>query len=332
MSVQDMTPTAALGLDRLSRSTRAALVCVLVGALCLLLTPSMPWLVKYPLAWTLPATEWIGTGLGGFLEFAKPLARFFSSLLAYPMAWANAIFATVPWPLMIALVTALGWLTGQAEFDGVFSLPPSPAPALLKLDIAGALNLSMVTVILTLLLVDVFDTAGTMVGVANRAGLIDERGHLPRLGKALLADSGATVFGALAGTSSTTSYIESASGVEAGGRSGLTAVICGLLFLACLMFAPLARSIPAYATAAALLFVACLMVRSLASLDWDDLTESAPAVITALAMPLTFSIADAIGLGFIAYAGIKLLSGRQRECPGAVTVIALVFALKFAFL
>ncbi|NNL99954.1 MAG: NCS2 family permease, partial [Gammaproteobacteria bacterium] len=186
--------------------------------------------------------------------------------------------------------------------------------------------------VLTLLLVDVFDTAGTMVGVASRAGLIDERGHLPRLGKALLSDSGATVIGALAGTSSTTSYIESAAGVEAGGRTGLTAVTVGLLFLVCLLFAPLARSIPAYATAAALLFVACLMVRSLAGLDWDDLTESAPAVITALAMPLSFSIADGIGLGFLAFVGVKLLSGRAKECPAAVYVIAAVFALKFAFL
>ena len=190
----------------------------------------------------------------------------------------------------------------------------------------------MVTVIITLLIVDVFDTAGTMVGVASRAKLVRADGALPRLGKALLSDSGATTFGALAGTSSTTSYIESAAGVETGGRTGLTAVVCGLLFLLCLFFSPLAQSVPAYASAAALLFVACLMTRGLADLDWHDHTESAPAVIAAIAMPLGYSIADGIGLGFITYALIKTLSGRVAECPPVVYVVALIFVLKFFFL
>jgi adenine/guanine/hypoxanthine permease len=229
-------------------------------------------------------------------------------------------------------VTLIGWLTGHAEFQGIIALPPSAAPVFLQLDIAVAFNISMVTVIITLLLVDVFDTAGTMVGVATRAGLVDENGKLPRLGKALLADSSATVLGALAGTSSTTSYIESGAGVEAGGRTGLTAVFVGLIFLACLFFAPLAQSIPAYATASALLFVACLMAKGLADLDWQDITESAPAVVTALAMPLSFSIADGIGIGFITYAGIKLGSGGARQCPAAVYVIAAIFIAKFIFL
>ena len=183
-----------------------------------------------------------------------------------------------------------------------------------------------------MLIVDVFDTAGTLIGVTSRAGLLDEKGRLERLRPALLADSSATMVGALAGTSSTTSYIESATGVEAGGRTGLTAVVCGLLLLACLFLAPLAQSVPAYATAAALLFVACLMARSLADVDWADLTESTPAVVTALAMPLAFSIADGIGFGFITYAAIKIASGQARQCPVAVYVIALVFALKFALL
>jgi AGZA family xanthine/uracil permease-like MFS transporter len=230
------------------------------------------------------------------------------------------------------LVTVIGWLSGNAEFLGVASIPPSPAPVLLQLDIAAALNFSMVTVILTLLLVDVFDTAGTMVGVATRAGLIDRNGNLPRLGKALLSDSSATVFGALAGTSSTTSFIESGAGVEAGGRTGLTAVFVGLIFLGCLFFAPLAQSIPAYATSSALLFVAVLMARSLADVDWDDLTESAPAVVTALAMPLSFSIADGIGIGFVSYAAIKVCSGKAGQCPAAVYVIAVIFCLKFIYL
>lgn len=232
----------------------------------------------------------------------------------------------------ILAVSAAGWLTGNAEFAGVFSAPPSVAPVLMQLDIVGAFQWSMVTVILSFLIVDVFDTAGTLVGVATRAGLVDEQHQLPRLRRALLADSGATVVGALAGTSSTTSYIESAAGVEAGGRTGLTAVVCGLMFLACLFFAPLAKSIPAYATASALLFVACLMARSLADLDWSDVSESAPAVIAALTMPLTFSIADGIGLGFLSYAAIKIVSGRALQCAPVVYVIALIFALKYLFL
>lgn len=229
-------------------------------------------------------------------------------------------------------VTLIGWLTGIAEFKGVVSLPPSPAPVLLQLDFAGAFEVGMITVIITMLIVDVFDTAGTMVGVANRAGLTEKDGSLPRLGKALLSDSGATTFGALMGTSSTTSYIESAAGVEAGGRTGFTAVVTGIIFLLCLFFSPIAQSVPAYATAAALLFVACLMTRSIADLDWEDHTESAPAVIAAIAMPLGYSIADGIGLGFISYAVIKVLSGRIKQCPPVVFVVAGIFALKFFFL
>ncbi|HNP64060.1 MAG TPA: NCS2 family permease [Woeseiaceae bacterium] len=232
----------------------------------------------------------------------------------------------------ILFATVLGWTFGATEFRGFVAMPPSPAPVLLQLDIAGALQLSMVTPILSMLIVDIFDTAGTLVGVATRANLLNDDGKLPRLRRALLSDSGATVVGALAGTSSTTSYIESTAGVEAGGRTGLTAVVCGLLFLACLFFAPLAQSVPAFATAAALLFVACLMARSLADLDWQDTTESAPAIVAAITMPLSFSIAEGIGLGFISYVLIKIVSGRIRDCSIASFVIALIFGLKYAFL
>jgi AGZA family xanthine/uracil permease-like MFS transporter len=226
----------------------------------------------------------------------------------------------------------VGWISGNVEFNGFVAMPPSPAPVLLQLDIVAAMQWSMVTVILSMLIVDVFDTAGTLVGVATRANLLSEDGKLPRLKRALLSDSSATIVGAVAGTSSTTSYIESAAGVEAGGRTGLTAVVCGLLFLGCLFFAPLAQSVPAYATAAALLFVACIMARSLADIDWHDITESAPAVVTAVAMPLSFSIADGIGLGFICYILIKIVSGNARDCSIAAYVIAAIFALKYAFL
>lgn len=231
----------------------------------------------------------------------------------------------------IIFISAIAWVGGIVEFKGFVSLPPS-ASAILELDIAGALNVSMLTVILTLLLIDVFDTAGTLVGVATRADMLDQDGKLPRLGKALLADSSATAAGALLGTSSTTSYVESAAGVEAGGRTGLSAVVTGGLFLLCLFMAPLAQSIPSFATASALLFVACLMIRSFADLDWNDVTESAPAIVGAISMPLSYSIADGIGIGFISYAGIKVLAGRGSECPVAVYIIALIFAGKFLFL
>ena len=247
---------------------------------------------------------------------------------------AALVARRLPGAIIIGMlsVAAVGWVVGAAPFHGLVAPPPSPMPALGQLDVAGALSLGMVTVILSFLLVDVFDTAGTLVGVATRGGLVGADGKLPRLRNALFADSGATVFGALVGTSSTTSYIESAAGVESGGKTGLTAVVVAGLFLLCLAFAPLAQSVPAYATSAALLFVAALMVRGLADLTWDDVTEAAPATVTAIAMPLSFSIADGIGIGFLTYAAIKVIAGRARECPAAVYVVALIFSFKFAFL
>ena len=175
-----------------------------------------------------------------------------------------------------------------------------------------------------------FDTAGTLVGVAHRAGLLDAQGRLPRLKRALMADSVATVAGSALGTSTTTSFIESAAGIKAGGRTGLTAVTVAVLFLACLFLSPLAGTVPAYATAPALLFVACLMTRGLAELDWEDVTEYVPGVVAALAMPLTFSIAHGIAFGFITYAAAKLLAGRFDQANPAVLALAGVFCVKFA--
>jgi AGZA family xanthine/uracil permease-like MFS transporter len=240
----------------------------------------------------------------------------------------------VPGSVVIGILatTLLGVALGVSEWRGVASLPPDPTPTLLRLDVRGALELALVPVVFSFLFVDLFDTAGTLVGVAHRAGLLDAEGRLPRAGRALLADSTATVVGAALGTSTTTSYIESAAGIEAGGRTGLTSVVVAALFLLCLFFAPLARSVPSYATAPALLFVACLMARGLAEVDWEEATEYAPAVVTALAIPLTYSIADGIGVGFITYASLKLASGRPRECSPAVVVIAGLFGLRFALL
>ena len=166
---------------------------------------------------------------------------------------------------------------------------------MLALDIAGTLQVGMISVILTFLIVDLFDTTGTLIGVAKQANLLDAEGRLPRIKRAVIADSTGTVAGAMLGTSPVTSYIESAAGTGAGGRTGLTAIVVAVLFVACLFFAPLAQSIPPHATAPAILYVACLMARALADIDWPETTESAPAVVTAMAIPLTFSIADGIG-------------------------------------
>lgn len=266
--------------------------------------------------------------LGDLISFG-PLMAFTGFFVITALAAKGNRSAVI---LGMILVSLVGWLSGQADFVGVISAPPSAAPVFMQLDIAAALDISMLSVVLTLLLVDVFDTAGTLVGVATRGKMMDEAGRLPRLGRALVADSSATAVGSLLGTSSTTSFIESAAGVESGGRTGLSAVVIGVAFLLCLVLAPLAQSIPGYAAAAALLFVSASMAQSLVDVDWPDITESTPAIITALVMPLSFSVANGIGVGFISYVVIKLLAGRMSDVPAAVLLVALVFAAKFIFL
>jgi AGZA family xanthine/uracil permease-like MFS transporter len=232
----------------------------------------------------------------------------------------------------IIAVTVLGWLLGMSEYQGFASAPPSLAPTLLQMDLAGALDVGLVSIIFAFLFVDLFDTSGTLIGAAHRGKLLDAQGNLPRLGRALMADSVATMAGASFGTSTTTSYIESTAGISAGGRTGLTAVVVAVLFLLTLFFSPLASMVPAFATAPALLFVAVLMASSLSHIDWSDITEAAPVLVTTLTMPLTFSIATGISLGFITYVAIKLVSGRLGELNPAVLTIALLFVLKFAML
>jgi AGZA family xanthine/uracil permease-like MFS transporter len=231
----------------------------------------------------------------------------------------------------ILLVTVLSFFFGGNKFGGVFAPPPSIAPTFLQLDIKGALGVGVLNVVLVFFLVELFDATGTLMGVAKRAGLLVE-GKMDRMNKALLADSGAIFAGSLLGTSSTTAYIESASGVQAGGRTGLTAVTVAALFLACLMISPLAGVVPAYATAPALLFVACLMLRELTELDWNETTEVVPAAVTALIMPLTYSIANGLAFGFITYAVLKLFTGKAREVHPMVWIIGGVFLFKFIYI
>jgi AGZA family xanthine/uracil permease-like MFS transporter len=229
----------------------------------------------------------------------------------------------------IVISALIGVPVGLTEYKGIVAAPPSLAPTFLQLDIAGALELGVVVVVLTLFLIDVLDNAGTLIATTQRAGLLDRDGRVPRLREALLADSGGAIIGAALGTSTTVSYIESASGIQVGGRTGLTALVVAALFLLTLFFAPIATAIPAFATAPALLFVACLMAGSLREIAWEDATEYVPAVVIVLAMPLTFSIATGLGLGFIIFALVKLMAGKGAEVPGAVWLIAVLSAAKF---
>ena len=233
----------------------------------------------------------------------------------------------------ILLVAVVGMMTGLANAPtAIVSMPPDPSPTFLALDMAGFFELAgatMLVLVFSFLLVDIFDTAGTLIGLGHQAKMLDQDGNLPNIGKALVADSSATVAGSIFGTSSTTSYIESASGIRAGGRTGLTAVAAAGFFLLALFFAPVATSVPAFATAPAIIFVACMMARGLAEIDWDDVTEFVPGVITALTMPLTFSIATGIGLGFISYVGIKLACGRLGDISAAMWLVSITFLIYF---
>ncbi|MFV3368657.1 NCS2 family permease [Pseudomonas sp. NY15435] len=231
----------------------------------------------------------------------------------------------------ILVVTFISIAIGVSQFGGVVSMPPSLAPTFLQLDIKGALDIGLFSVIFAFLFVDLFDNSGTLIGVAKRAGLMGKDGHMPKMGRALIADSSAAMVGSLLGTSTTTSYIESAAGVSAGGRTGLTAIVVAVLFLLALFFAPLAGNVPAFATAPALFFVAVLMASGLAEIDWDDLTVAAPVVVTALAMPLTFSIANGIAFGFITWTACKLLSGRFRELNPALVILSILFVIKLGW-
>lgn len=229
-------------------------------------------------------------------------------------------------------VTLAGWGLGLVEYGGLFSLPPSLAPTWMAMDVAGVFNVSMIAVVFAFLFVHMFDTAGTLMGVAQRANLVNADGRIENLSRALKADSASSVFGAVVGVPPVTSYVESAAGVAAGGRTGLTAVVVGLFFVAAMFFAPLAGMIPAYATAGALIYVAMLMMGSMAHINWDEATDSIPAIVTAIMMPLTFSVADGIALGFITFVVLKAGTGRFSEISASLWVLTAIFIAKFVFL
>ncbi|EEO7312100.1 TPA: adenine permease AdeP [Salmonella enterica subsp. enterica] len=232
----------------------------------------------------------------------------------------------------IIVTTLLGWMMGDVHYNGIVSAPPSITSVVGHVDLAGSFNLGLAGVIFSFMLVNLFDSSGTLIGVTDKAGLADAKGKFPRMKQALFVDSISSVTGAFVGTSSVTAYIESSSGVSVGGRTGLTAVVVGILFLLVIFLSPLAGMVPPYAAAGALIYVGVLMTSSLARVNWQDLTESVPAFITAVMMPFSFSITEGIALGFISYCVMKIGTGRLRDLSPCVVIVALLFVLKIVFI
>jgi AGZA family xanthine/uracil permease-like MFS transporter len=329
-----------------------ALGCVFVSGLlffALSLSPLRAWLID---AIPMNLKLGIAAGIGLFLALVglqnagiiagDPVTLVTLGDLGKPQAWlaatgffliAGLAVRNVTGAIIIGVlaVTAAAVAFGLEPWHGIAAMPPSIAPTFLQMDVAGVFQIGLAVIVFTLLLVTILDTTGTLIGVAHQAGFLDEEGRLPRLRQALLADSGAAMIGAALGTSTNTAYIESAAGVKEGGRTGLTTIFVAALFVLALFLAPLAQTVPLYATAPALLFVACLMAASLGAIAWDDATDYVPALAIAFLMPLTFSIATGIGLGFIAYVALKALAGRVSEINAAVAIIAGAFLLKLIF-
>jgi|TARA_B100000212_G_scaffold21843_2_gene14498 AGZA family xanthine/uracil permease-like MFS transporter len=237
----------------------------------------------------------------------------------------------IPGAIIIGILATsiIAWIFGISEIGGVVGSIPNPSHAF-SMDFSLIATAGFIGTAFAFLFVDFFDTAGTLTSVANLTGKVDKNGEVEGIDRALLADSVATSVGALAGTSNTTSYIESGAGIKEGGKTGLTAVTVAVLFALCLFFAPLAQSIPAFATAPALVFIATYFLRNLKDIEWEDVSEYAPAVLAAIIMPLTFSIAYGIALGFIAYVIIKAVSGKHADLNGGSLAIAAVSVLYFA--
>ncbi|HEY0105130.1 MAG TPA: NCS2 family permease [Rhizomicrobium sp.] len=330
---------------------RLALGCVFLSGILFVAisaTPAREWLINaIPKSLKLAIAAGIGFFLAliGFenagISVASPATLVEQGILTDPKVLIAAgafvlMFALaarrVAGAVLIAIVAATlaAVCLGLEPAPGATALPPSLGPTFLQMTFTGATGGAIAVAVFAFLLVDMLDTSGTLSAVAQQADLNEPDGRLRNARRALSVDALGTMIGAALGTSPVTAYIESAAGVQAGGRTGLTAVVVAGLFLLSLFFAPLAGAVPAYATAPALVFVAALMAKGLKDIAWDDTTEAAPALVTALAIPFTYSIAGGIGIGFIAYAGIKIVSGRRRDVNAAVAIIALAFAAKIA--
>ena len=331
------TPQAALG------------ACLVAGVLFLIisLTPLRAWIIN-----SIPKSLKLGIGAGIGLFLAIIGLEIMGVVGDHPVTLVTlgdiknplVILACLAFVVMIVLekmkvrgniiigilgFSIIAWITGLAKFNGIVSTPP-PMTYLFDFDLSAAFTAGMSTVIFTLLFIDFFDTAGTLTSVANVAGKVDKNGKVKDINKAMMSDSIGTVAGALMGTTTVTSYVESGAGVKAGGRTGMTSLVIGVLFLACLFFSPLATSLPKEIDGAALLYVAILFVRNITDIDWDDIAESGPAVLAMITMPLTYSISNGIALAFISYALIKILTGKFNSPSPAIWVIAILSVASFA--
>jgi adenine/guanine/hypoxanthine permease len=331
------TPQAALG------------ACLVAGILFLIisLTPVRAWIIN-----SIPKSLKLGIGGGIGLFLAIIGLEIMGVVGDHPVTLVTlgdiknplVLLACLAFVVMIVLekmkvrgniiigilgFSVIAWVTGLAKFNGIVSTPP-PMTYLFDFDLSAAFTAGMSTVIFTLLFIDFFDTAGTLTSVANVAGKVGKDGKVKDINKAMLSDSVGTVAGALMGTTTVTSYVESGAGVKAGGRTGMTSLVIGVLFLACLFFSPLATSLPKEIDGAALLYVAILFVRNITDIEWDDIAESGPAVLAMITMPLTYSISNGIALAFISYALIKLLTGKFNSTSPAIWVIAILSVISFA--
>ena len=248
-------------------------------------------------------------------------------LLLMAVLHAYKVKGALLWGILAVTLAAIP-LGVASPPQGIVSTPPSLSPILFKFDLIGLMNMAMVGVVITFLFVDLFDTLGTLIGVSARAGFLDKDGNLPRASKALMADAVATVVGACLGTSTVTTYVESASGVEEGGRTGLVSCVVAVLFLGALFFSPIARTVPAAATSPALIMVGVFMMQALKGLNFDDITEMVPAAIAIFTMPFTYSIAEGIAWGIISYTLIKLLTGRGRQVSLTMSILTALFLAK----
>ena len=331
-------------------SPQAALgACLVAGILFLIisLTPIRAWLIN-----SIPKSLKLGIGAGIGLFLAIIALEIMGVVADHPVTLVTLGDLKNPLVLLgcltfvaiivlekmkikgniiigIIFFSIIAWATGLAKFNGVVSAPPSMS-YLFAFDLKAALTAGMSTVIFTLLFIDFFDTAGTLTSVANVAGKVDKKGRVKDIDKAMLSDSVGTVAGAMMGTSTVTSYVESGAGVKAGGRTGMTSLVIGVLFLLCLFFSPLATSLPKEIDGAALLYVSVLFVRNITDIDWDDIAESGPSCLAMISMPLTYSISNGIALAFIAYALIKILTGKFSSTSPAIWVIAVLSILSFS--
>jgi AGZA family xanthine/uracil permease-like MFS transporter len=334
-----------LGMGKTPAEALGAVLVAGVVFLIISLTPIRAWLIN-----SIPKSLklGIGAGIGLFLAIIgfeimgltsdHPVTLVTLGNLSNPLTLlgAGAFISMIVMEKMkikgniiigIIAFSIIAWITGLGQFNGVVSAPP-PMTHLFAFDLGAALSASMVTVIFTLFFIDFFDTAGTLTSVANVSGKIGKDGKIQDIDKAMLSDSVSTVAGALMGTSTVTTYVESAAGVKAGGRTGMTSLVIGLLFLACIFLAPLATSLPKEIDGAALIYIATLFVRNIVDIEWDDIAEAGPAVLAMIAMPFTYSISHGIALAFISYAAIKICTGKTNVSP-AIWVIAVASVISF---